>query len=98
MSGGGTQGKRPRKTNVLRPSRESVREASAANSVIPCSSCSFVAVILPPLKEPGGDQFVQQTFTEGSLQTEQAARLWQGERQARHVAELTGDAAPQLIA
>jgi hypothetical protein len=44
------------------------------------SSCSFVAVILPPLKETGGDQFVQQSFTEGSLQPEKAACLRQGER------------------
>jgi hypothetical protein len=43
-------------------------------------SCSFVGVILPPLQESGGDQLVQQTFTQGSLQTEKTARLWQGER------------------
>jgi hypothetical protein len=43
-------------------------------------SCSFVAVILTPLQESRGDQLVQQTFTQGSLQTEKAARLWQGER------------------
>ena len=44
------------------------------------SSCSFVGVILPPLKEPGDDQLVQQPFTHGSLQAEKAARLSQGER------------------
>ena len=58
---------------------ECLRFGSKEETVIPLS-CSFVSVILTPVREPGGDQLVQQTFTEGSLQTEKAARLWEGKR------------------